>query len=351
MADYEVSKLMWVTIVIALAASIFVIAKPEIQTQAQSVFDKVGNVVGSISLGEDTGDPGDDKPVLEGNYGENGYFEMDKAGVARVYALDDSKPILIKARQAQTYRNADMKTLTFESPVVASGNLGSFFSRATALTEIKGLDKWDTSAVTNINAMFSNDTALTSLDLSSWNVSKVESFGSMFSGMDNLSTLNLTGWDTSSAIDMNSMFESTRKLTTINGLTNLNVSNVTSMSNMFKMATAISNIDLTGWNTAKVLNMNSMFANTLSLNTLKGVEAFDTSSLTDAGAMFSNTNIETLDLSAWNTPNLANVSLMFNNAHNLRSVGDLSGWHTFSMTQKDDVFTGSSVDDIPKWAQ
>lgn len=351
MADYEVSKLMWMGIVVALAASIFVIAKPEIQTQAQSVFDKVGNVVGSISLGEDTGDPGDDKPVLEGNYGDNGYFEMNKAGVARVYALDDSKPIVIKARQAQTYRNADMKTLTFESPVVASGNLDSFFSRATALTEIKGLDKWDTSAVTSMNGMFSDNTALTSLDLSSWNVSKVESFGSMFSRTTSITSIDLTGWDTSSAIDMNSMFDTAKKLTTIKGLTNFNTSNVTMLDNMFRMMTSITSIDVTGWDTSNVVDMNSMFASTLSLNTLKGVDAFDTRSLKDAHAMFGNTNLESVDLSNWNTPQLYNVSYMFNGATSLTSVGDLSKWNTSSITDKDDVFTGSSVDDIPNWAQ
>lgn len=351
MADYEVSKLMWMAIVIALAASIFVIAKPEIQTQAQSVFDKVGNVVGSISLGENTDDPSDDKPALEGNYGDNGYFEMDKAGVARVYALDDSKPIVINTRQAQTYRNADMKTLTFESPVVASGNLGSFFSRDTALTEIKGLDKWDTSAVTSMNNMFGDNDSLTSLDLSSWNVSKVESFDTMFYRMKSLSSINLSGWNTSSAISMMSMFDTATKLTTIKGLTNFNTSNVTSFESMFRMTTSLTSIDVTGWNTSKVTDMSDMFVSTLSLNTLKGVDSFDTRELTDANSMFSNTNLESVDLSAWNTSNLIDVSDMFNNSHSLTSVGDLNKWDTSSLTSKDNVFTGSSVDDLPNWAQ
>lgn len=45
MADNEVSKIMWVAIVVALAASIFVIAKPQITSNTNSVMDTVQNVV------------------------------------------------------------------------------------------------------------------------------------------------------------------------------------------------------------------------------------------------------------------------------------------------------------------
>lgn len=45
MADYEVSKLMWMGIVVALASSIFLIAQPNIKTESKAVLDKVANVV------------------------------------------------------------------------------------------------------------------------------------------------------------------------------------------------------------------------------------------------------------------------------------------------------------------
>lgn len=60
MADYEVSKIMWVAIVVALASSIFVIAKPEISKQSKAVFDKVGQVVDSSGSDKQNTDP--DKP-------------------------------------------------------------------------------------------------------------------------------------------------------------------------------------------------------------------------------------------------------------------------------------------------
>ena len=45
MADAEVSKIMWIAIVVALAAAIFIIAKPQITSLATDVFAKVQEVV------------------------------------------------------------------------------------------------------------------------------------------------------------------------------------------------------------------------------------------------------------------------------------------------------------------
>lgn len=48
MADTEISKLMWISIVVALAASIFVIARPQIKTLATSTFDKISAITDGI---------------------------------------------------------------------------------------------------------------------------------------------------------------------------------------------------------------------------------------------------------------------------------------------------------------
>ena len=48
MADNEVSKVMWIAVVVALAAVVFAIAKPEINTLTHEVFDNIGHVVNGI---------------------------------------------------------------------------------------------------------------------------------------------------------------------------------------------------------------------------------------------------------------------------------------------------------------
>ena len=55
MADAEVSKIMWIAIVVALAAAIFIIAKPQITQLATDVFKKVGEVVSGTSVSTSTG--------------------------------------------------------------------------------------------------------------------------------------------------------------------------------------------------------------------------------------------------------------------------------------------------------
>ena len=55
MADAEVSKIMWIAIVVALAAAIFIIAKPQITSLATDVFKKVGEVVSGTSVTTSTG--------------------------------------------------------------------------------------------------------------------------------------------------------------------------------------------------------------------------------------------------------------------------------------------------------
>ena len=55
----------------------------------------------------------------------------------------------------------------------------------------------------------------------------------MFSNCTSLTTLDLSGWDTSNVTDMNEMFNYCTSLTTIKGLENFNTSKVTKMIRTF----------------------------------------------------------------------------------------------------------------------
>ena len=90
MADYEVSKIMWVAIVVALAASIFVIAKPEVQKQATGVFDKVGTLVQGINL---DGNPSEGGEGEEDGHRAPGPISFDFKGLK----ASDNTPTEVKA--------------------------------------------------------------------------------------------------------------------------------------------------------------------------------------------------------------------------------------------------------------
>ena len=127
--------------------------------------------------------------------------------------------------------------------VLANEDSTSAFNAFTNVTSFTGLNKLDTSNVTNMQTMFNNLDNIQTLDLSSFNTSKVTNFYSIFGGNDKLTTLNLTGWDTSAAKDMGQMFYSCSALTALD-LSGFDTSNVTNMSYMFNGCRKLKSVTL-----------------------------------------------------------------------------------------------------------
>ncbi|SOB46810.1 hypothetical protein LPICM17_110001 [Lactococcus piscium] len=105
-----------------------------------------------------------------------------------------------------------------------------------------GLEKLDTSDVTEMSAMFELCTSLTSLDLSKLNVSKVNSTVDMFNQCKALTTLNLLELNTLSLTNMGRMFKGCASLKSLD-LSSFNTSNVTTMQGMFS-DTSLSSLTL-----------------------------------------------------------------------------------------------------------
>lgn len=215
MADYEVSKIMWVAIVVALSASIFAIAKPQISSLTSSTLNNVGHVIQGIDAGNHNAqdgrpNPDDPKWVVKSTYGTNGTFVMDNDGSAIVFATDSSKPIALNAVPDQTKGNTELKQLDYQDQVILSGDMKGFFSKDSNVETITGLDKWNTSAVTSMSEMFLDASKLTSLDLTTWDVAQVTDMSFMFSGDFELSYMgNLENWAYTKGTNINSMFDGT----------------------------------------------------------------------------------------------------------------------------------------------
>lgn len=332
MADYEVSKLMWMAIAISLAASIFIIAKPQIQTQAQGALEKVEEVVKGIKL---PGDTEGDKPSTNpddyetvANYAINGTFAMDKDGNAVLWATDDSKAIeVIGGTMAnvsgengvaeKTVANQKMRSLTIVSPMRITGDAMMFFGNNPKLEYIKGLENVNVSEVTGMSNMFADDSMLKSIDISTW--------------------------DTSNTTNMISMFA----------------------TGISAQKSALSDIKLGDkFTTAKVTSFNTMFAGASNLVSIPE-EKLDFSSLipgqNTVSTMFANTGIEHLDFTnskfpaefnaiSWlsTMPKLKTVKLgqpvKFSNVDMLFS-GDGISSNTDQLESID--FTGSDLSMIP----
>jgi bacterial surface protein 26-residue repeat len=153
--------------------------------------------------------------------------------------------------------------IVFEGDVTASGSQSYLFYALSNVTTIEGLDKLDTSEVTDMSGMFYFMSSLTELNLSSnFNTSKVTNMSGMFHNMHSLRKLNLSS--------------------------NFNTSKVTNMSGMFSNMLYLTEIDLSSFDTSKVADMSGMFSNMHSLTELD-LSSFDTSKVTDMFVMFSRT--------------------------------------------------------------
>ncbi len=145
------------------------------------------------------------------------------------------------------------------------------------LQEIIGLENWDTSNVTNMGWMFYGAGKMTSYNISNWDVSKVESFNHMFCDNFKLKTLDLSRWNTRSLKTAFNMFDDTKALTTIGDISHWSTSNLIDAGGFLNGATSFvgdnGTLDLSGW---------------------------DTSSMKTSGEMFRATALTDINLSGWN---------------------------------------------------
>ena len=136
--------------------------------------------------------------------------------------------------------------------------------------------------------------------------------------------IDLSGFDTSKVTNMNSMFAYMSKLTTLN-LSHFDTSQVTNMGYMFYNMPALTTLNPSSFDTSKVTNMGYMFSGMSNITTLN-LSNFDTSNVTDMYAMFSLRDEDKLKdklekiyvNNDFDTTKLTNFSGMFKNRKQLR---------------------------------
>ena len=218
-------------------------------------------------------------------------------------------------------------------------NMEAMFAGMPSLTTLN-LSNFDTSKVTRMNSMFEGVSRLTTLNLSNFDTSKVTDMEAMFGYMYGLTSLNISNFDTSQVTNMRDMFSNMRNLTSLN-LSNFNTSKVTDMRAMFGYMYGLSSLNLTNFDTSKVTDMNSMFAG-MSLTSLN-LSNFNTSKVTDMGSMFYNMcNLSSLSLTNFDTSKVTDMSDMFSNMFNLTTL-DISNFDTSNVIDMGGMFSFRGV--------
>ena len=195
-------------------------------------------------------------------------------------------------------------------------NMDGMF-RFTNVIEIYGIEDIDTSNVTNMKFLF-NQTKIKELNLSKWDVSKVTTMQRMIETLNNLTSVNLNGWVTSACTDMSYLFTNCESLTSID-ISSWDTSNVQTMESMFQYNPKLTDIKF-NFRTPNLTNMSLMFDGCKNLPSLD-LSMFDVSKVTDMFAIFNECfSLASINISNWNMQNVTNISRMFDITYDLSTL-------------------------------
>ena len=243
-----------------------------------------------------------------------------------------------------------------EAPIFAPQDCSLFFAGFNSLININYNNNFNTSKVTNMSYMFlpaesgnwSSEVVLTTNNndvkptlLNKNDNSNVELMAAQgFSYYSSLENLDLSGFNTSNVTNMEYMFRNCSSLTSLD-LSGFNTSNVTNMRSMFMNCSSLTSLALSSFNTSKVTDMSYMFRKCSSLTSLD-LSGFNTLNVTNMEFMFSFCiSLTSLDVSGFNTSKVTEIYQMFRECSSLTSL-DLSSFNTSKVTMMYNMFYGCS---------
>ena len=253
-------------------------------------------------------------------------------------------------KEAYVVKSSDQKTLTFYYDDQKSSRTGTVWGieetreesgyTYPAWSETRGMGGTSGSKVTTavFDASFKNylpqSTKFWFLNLkklkkieglTNLNTSKVTTMSQMFEDCLSLTSLDLSNFKTEKVQNMNSMFDGCQNLTSLD-LSNFNTENVQYMSEMFRGCQNLTSLDLSNFKTEKVQSMSSMFSGCSSLTSLN-LSNFNTENVQNMSEMFYGCkSLTSLDLSNFNTENVLDMSYMFSECNSLQTIYCNNTW-------------------------
>ena len=232
-----------------------------------------------------------------------------------------------------TYNASDAPDLTGVT------SLAEMFKDTTFNGDISG---WDTSSITDMDAMFEGATSFNQ-DIGGWDTSSVTSMSHMFGGATAFNQ-DIGSWDTSSVGNMFYMF--LRASSFDQAIGGWDTSSVYTMTGMFRSADAF-NQDIGNWDTGSVVDMHQMFYSADAFD--QDIGTWNTGSVQRMSSMFSGAIAFNQDISAWDTSSVTLMSKMFRYADAFNQ--DISGWDTAAVTSMRAMFYSADAFDqnIGSW--
>ena len=203
-----------------------------------------------------------------------------------------------------------------------------------------GIDKYTIQPLSN---------QIQTIAFSKTNNQKVKAIGTDWSSAfsfinSSLSKFDGSNLDVSNVTNMNDMFQG-NQLSDLTSLANWDTSNVTNMSDMFRNNSISDLTPLANWDTSKVTDMNWMFVDS-SISDLTPLANWDTSNVTNMGRMFSDNSISDLTpLANWNVSKVTDMPEMFEN-NSISNLTPLANWDTSNVTNMGWMFRDNSISDL-----
>ncbi|CAI8286218.1 MAG: Uncharacterised protein [Bacteroidota bacterium] len=218
-----------------------------------------------------------------------------------------------------------------------------YFNYAGDKTKILEVKQWGNQTWTSMEKAFygCSNLNITATDVP--DLSNVTSLSYMFRNASLETANTVSDWDVSTIEDMGGMFQSA----SINAdLSDWDTSSVTNMSYMFTNAIAF-NQDISRWKTGSVTNMTSMFTGARVFN--QNIGSWDTSKVTDMSYMFSGATAFNQDISEWVTSNVTTMRSMFYGATAFNQ--NIGSWVTSKVTNMSYMFyeVRAFNQDISNW--
>ena len=111
------------------------------------------------------------------------------------------------------------------------------------------------------------------------------------------------------------------------------------MKKMFESCSNLESLDLSNFDTSNVTNMEDMFYKCNILKQIKGINNFKTFNVTTMKGMFQECKeLEYLDLSNFDLSNVKDMREMFKMCHNLKEIKGINKFNMVNNAQKEEIF-------------
>ena len=191
--------------------------------------------------------------------------------------------------------------------------------------------------------------------LKNWDVSQTTSMEQLFTGCEQLKDISpIRGWQTGRVTDMTKLFDSCSQLVNLDALEQWDLTKVHEFYYTFRGCESLENLNfMKQWKSVKPIVISGMFSYCSSLNNIDGIAALDTSQTTDMMYVFNRCkNLEIITpLASWNTENVRYVGGMFWYCSSLTDLTPLSGWNTSHVKDMNYMFAHcSNLTDLSPFA-